>query len=194
MYQWCKKHNEFQGISMKREHKQSTSDIFIFSIDHTLRWCFRYVRLNETHINFVHFLFTFAMRLLENLKSPTLLTGRSCWTAAIQYLGHALRVGSARTQVSKRNIPQKHLLGSKPSQQGQAVGPRAEGCSREHKASPPGMLKKPWSGPYRQWPLLDVRNILWQTEPTCLRGEGGAGGQGQTYCSAWTAPVSLHHK
>lgn len=76
---------------MKREHKQSTSDIFIFSIDHTLRWCFRYVRLNETHINFVHFLFTFAMRLLENLKSPTLFTGRFCWTAAIRYLGHALR-------------------------------------------------------------------------------------------------------
>ena len=77
---------------MKREHKQSMSDIFIFYIDYTLRWCFRYVRLNETYnINFVYFLFTFAMWLLENLKSPTRLTGHFCWIAVIQYLGHALR-------------------------------------------------------------------------------------------------------
>ena len=77
---------------MKREYKHSMSDIFIFHIDYTLRWCFRYVRLNETYdTNSVYFLFTFAMRLLENLKSPTQLTGHFCWTAVIQDLGRALR-------------------------------------------------------------------------------------------------------
>lgn len=76
---------------MKREHKQSMSDIFMFYIDYRLRWYFRYVRLNETYINFVYFLFTFAVQLLETLKSPTQLTGHFCWIAVIQYLGHALR-------------------------------------------------------------------------------------------------------
>ena len=149
---------------MKREHKQSMSDIFMFYIDYTLRWYFRYVRLNETYsINFVYFLFTFAVQLLETLKSPTQLTGHFCWTAVIQYLGHALR-GQALPGLksANANIPQKHLLGSKPSHQGQAVEPDPElkAAHENTRLHPSGMLKKPRSGPYQQWLLLDVCNIL----------------------------------